>query len=152
MIRPARLEDVAAIQDMVNGFAARELLLPLTAEEILERLRDFRVAWRDGEIAGTVALHVTWEKLVELRSLTVREDRQGNGLGRELIEAALTAARELGATEVFTLTYLPELFEKFGFRRVDRESLPHKVWQDCRNCAKQENCDEIALTLKLGDK
>jgi len=50
-------------------------------------------------------------------------------------------------SRVFALTYLPEFFDKFGFRVVDKDELPHKVWADCIKCPKFPNCDEVAVAV-----
>jgi amino-acid N-acetyltransferase len=150
MIRRARVTDVKAIHALVRRFADEELMLPLSFGEITDRLRDFHVLETESGIIGTIALHVTWDRLVEVRSLAVAPEAQKHGYGRELVGAALRDARELGAEEVFTLTYVPEFFERLGFTRVDRSALPHKVWQDCVKCTKFPDCGEIALTLPLG--
>jgi amino-acid N-acetyltransferase len=149
MIRKAKLQEIPVIQELVNAFAREELMLPVSIGDIIERFHDFFVAEKDGRIIGTVALHVTWQDLVEIRSLTVRREEQKTGLGRKLVEAALARAREVGAPRVFTLTYIPEFFEKLGFIRIDRAELPHKVWQDCVKCPKFPDCGEVALTLDL---
>ncbi len=146
VIRKARVTDIPRIHALVNAFAKEELMLPLSIGDITERLRDFHLAEDDGAVVGCVALHVVWEGLVEVRSLAVERGRQKRGLGAKLVEAALAECAALGATEVFTLTYIPEFFERFGFRRVERSTLPHKVWQDCTKCTKFPDCGEIALT------
>jgi amino-acid N-acetyltransferase len=152
MIRRARVSDIPAIHRLVNEFAREELMLPLSIGEITERIRDFLVADGEGEdLAGCVAIHVTWERLVELRSLAVSRSAQGSGLGRRLVEAGLEEARALGAEEMFTLTYIPDFFLRFGFRVVDRSTLPHKVWQDCTKCTKFPDCGETALVLPLDE-
>lgn len=148
-IRKARLTDVSAIHQLVNAFAKEELMLPLSIGDITERLRDFHMAEIDGRIVGVGAIHVTWDRLVELRSLAVLKETQGTGVGRALVEALLADARTLGATEVFTLTYVPGYFEKLGFHTIDRADLPHKVWQDCTKCTKFPDCGEIAMKMEL---
>ena len=45
------------------------------------------------------------------------------------------------------LTYVPGFFKSFGFKRVDRKTLPHKVWTECVKCAKFPDCDETAMVL-----
>ena len=47
--------------------------------------------------------------------------------------------------KVFALTLEPDFFEKLGFEKVQKATLPMKVWSDCAKCPKQENCDEIAV-------
>ena len=73
-IRKARLTDVQAIQALVNQFAREELMLPLSIGDIYERLRDFLLIEMDGTVVACGAIHVTWETLVELRSLAVSRE------------------------------------------------------------------------------
>ena len=149
MVRKARLSDARAIHSLVNSYAQKGLLLPRSISSIYEHIRDFWVYEERGEILGCCALQIVWEDLAEIRSLAVREDRKGEGIGRKLVEACLEEARELGIEKVFSLTYAKDFFEGLGFSVVDKSVLPHKVWGDCVNCAKFPNCDEIAVILRL---
>jgi amino-acid N-acetyltransferase len=36
-----------------------------------------------------------------------------------------------------------------GFRRIDKNELPHKIWSDCIDCPKFPNCDEVAVIKNL---
>ena len=149
-IRQANLLDVAGIVEVAREFGKREIMIPLSLGDVTERLREFHVAERaDGVIVGCVAVHITWGTLVEVRSLAVIMEEQGKKIGRLLIEAAMSDARKLAATEIFTLTYIPEFFRHFGFEEVDRNTLPHKVWLDCVKCPKFPDCGEIALKRGL---
>jgi amino-acid N-acetyltransferase len=145
MIRKATLADMTAIHHLVREFAARDEMLPMSVGEVTDRLRDFWVCEEKGAVVGTVAVHVTWGLLVELRSLAVRRDRQRRGIGTRLVRAALAEARRLGAEAIFTLTYVPGYFVRFGFRHIDRAELPHKVWLDCVKCPKFPDCGEVAM-------
>ena len=43
-----------------------------------------------------------------------------------------------------------ELFEKFCFQMIDKESIPNpKIWIDCIKCTHFPKCDEVALMLKI---
>lgn len=148
-IRKARLADLQPILGVVNEFARDGLMLPLSVGDLTERLRDFLVAEAQGRIVGSVAVHITWDRLVELRSLAVTADWQKRKLGGELVAAALAEARSLGADRIFTLTYIPGFFARHGFVQVERASLPHKVWQDCTKCPKFPDCGETAMVLDL---
>jgi len=156
MIRPARIADVAEMAALINGYAQRNLMLPRPLNKIYEHLRDFLVVEEDGVVVGCGALHVLWYDLAEIRSIAVREDRQGRGYGRQLTEALIEDAKKLGVYQVFMLT-LPEgmmakLSAKLGFREVSKDELPHKVWSDCLNCPKFTQCDEIAMIVEVGPK
>ncbi|HZW36176.1 MAG: N-acetyltransferase [Deltaproteobacteria bacterium] len=150
MIRKARMGDVKAIQKLIAEYARKGDMLPRSLSEIYENLRDYFVHVEDGgEVIGSAAIHLMWEDLAEVRSLAVRDDRMGRGVGTELVEACLSEAIVLGITRVFALTYKPGFFEKLGFKRVDKSELPHKIWSDCLKCSKFPDCDEVALVTDL---
>jgi len=114
---------------------------------LYSQVRDFLVAVDDQsqEIIGCGALHIVWEDLAEIRSLAVRTSDQRKGVGGQLIEALLEEARSMAINQVFVLTYRTALFERFGFKIMDKSRLPHKIWADCIRCTKFPDCDEIAL-------
>lgn len=149
MIRKAKIKDIKQIQDLINFFADQDLMLPRSLNEVYENMRDFWVAEEENNIIGCCALHVSWDDLAEIKSLAVAKRKQGRGIGRELILAGLAEAKQLGAKQVFVLTYKPDYFKKFGFKRVSTSKLPHKIWAECINCAKFPDCQEIALLKKL---
>jgi amino-acid N-acetyltransferase len=148
-IRPARPADARGMVQLLDRFAEKGLLLPRSLGEVTGRIRDFMVADPEGVLAGMVALHPVSEHLAEIRSLAVVEGRQGKGLGRALVEAALEDAARLGLKKVFALTYRPGFFGKVGFEPVDKRSLPQKIWSDCVHCAKFTDCDETAVIRDL---
>ncbi|RMG56963.1 MAG: N-acetyltransferase, partial [Deltaproteobacteria bacterium] len=118
---------------------------------IYENIRDFFVCEdEDGGVVGVAALHVMWEDLAEIRSLAVKEGSEGGGIGRMLMDACLSEARSLGIKRVFALTYRSGFFEKFGFREVEKSTLPQKIWTDCLKCSKFPDCDETAVILESG--
>jgi amino-acid N-acetyltransferase len=131
---------------LINHFAERNDMLHRSMNELYETIRDFRVI-EDGEhgIVAVAALHVVWDDLAELKAVAVADSHQGRGLGRMVVQAALSDAATLGLRRVFTLTYKPDFFAKFGFKVVDRSTLPHKVWGECIKCLKFPNCNEVAM-------
>ena len=124
-------------------------MLPRSLNTIYENIRDFYVLEQDGQIVGCCALHVTWGDLAEVKSLAVDENAQGKQLGRQLVDACLNDAREMGIPKVFALTYVPGFFEKLGFHSVDKSTLPHKIWSECINCHKFPDCGEEAVAREL---
>lgn len=149
-IRRARVSDVNAIANVTREFGNQGVMIPLAIGDVTERLREFQVAVDEKDkVLGCVAVHITWGELVEIRSLAVASEEQGRKIGRMLMEAAFQDTRELGATEVFTLTYIPDFFRHFGFDLVEHSTLPHKVWLDCVKCVKFPDCDEIAMKRNL---
>jgi len=149
MIRKARLSDVKEIQRLINFYADRGEMLPCSLSELYERVRDFFVFEDRGEIAGTCALHVTWEDLGEIRSLAVKEPYIRRGIGSDLAGACLEEAAALGIKRIFALTYKPAFFRRLGFQAIDKSKLPQKIWTDCVKCVKFPECDETAVILEM---
>jgi amino-acid N-acetyltransferase len=149
MIRKARIGDIKQIQDLINAFAKKDLMLPRSLNELYENLRDYWIDEDKGKVIGCAALHVSWDDLAEIKSVAVAKARQGKGIGNQLITACLDEAKAIGAKKVFVLTYKPLFFKKFGFKRVKQSELPHKIWAECINCCKFPNCQEIALLKSL---
>ncbi len=148
-LRKARPGDAARMQEMINGFADRDLMLPRSLGELYEAIRDFFVVEEQGIIVGCAALHISWRNLAELKALAVDENFQGRGYGKKLIAACLDEAELLGIGNVFALTYVPELFLKTGFDIVEKATLPRKVWTECIKCPKFSDCGEIAVLRNL---
>jgi len=74
---------------------------------------------------------------------------RGGGLGRQIVEKLISTALARQVGRVMALTYVPEFFQKFGFKTVNKDIFPEKIWGICVNCYKFHNCDEIAVLLKL---
>jgi amino-acid N-acetyltransferase len=149
VVREALVGDVPVMAEIINSFAGQQLMLPRSQFQFYQHVRDFYVAERDGEVLACGALQFVWGDLAEIRSLAVRKDWQGQGIGRSLVEHLLGQARRHGVPRVFCLTYQQGFFEELGFYVVSRESLPHKIWGDCLNCPKYPDCDEIAMMYDL---
>lgn len=149
MIRKAILEDARQIHKLLLTYAKDGLVLSRSLMEIFESIRDFYVFVEDGRVVGAAALNICWEDLAEVRSLVVHQDYGGMGIGRDLVEACLSEARQLGIGRVFALTYQQTFFEKLGFTLIEKSELPQKIWGDCIKCAKFPECDEIALSVCL---
>lgn len=149
IIRKAKLSDVESIYQLVSYYADKGLMLPRARTVLFENIRDFVVAEVEGELVGVGALHILWSDIAELRTLAVKNDFLGKGIGSEIVRFILNEAKELGLKRVFTLTYQPGFFEKLGFSVIDKESMPRKVWTDCINCPKFPNCNEICLEIYI---
>lgn len=149
MIRKARLTDAKAIHALINSYALEGLLLPRSLNELYENIREYYVWEENGRIIGVCGLHVAWEDLAEVRGLAVDGSAAGRGIGRALVEKCLDEARELAVPRVFALTYQEGFFYKMGFKEVDKQTLPQKIWADCLKCVKFPDCDETAMLLEL---
>lgn len=144
-IRSAKITDVKAIYSLINFYAERDKMLFRSMADIYESLQAFIVAELNGNVVGCCALQIVWSDLAEIKSLAVDEANTEKGIGKMLVEAATEQARQLGLPRVFALTLNPDFFEKMGFKVIEKDTLPMKVWSDCARCPKQQNCDEIAV-------
>ena len=149
MIRKADINDIKKIQELINYYAGKDLMLPRSLNELYENIRDFFVYEKNGEILGCAALHVTWEDLAEIKSLAVVESEQKRKIGSLLVKAVFEDAKNLKIKRLFALTYAPSFFEKFGFRKLEHSKLPHKIWSECIKCFKFPDCQEVALAIDL---
>lgn len=149
LIRPAVIQDAAAIIEIIQPYVDEDIVLPIPAYRLYERIRDFMVAERDGEVVGCGSLMIMWHDLAEIRSLAVRKGCQGGGVGRRLVSALVDEALALGLKKVFALTYETRFFGSLDFEVVEKETLPHKVWKDCTHCARFTHCDEIPMARIL---
>ncbi len=150
IIRAARVADVAVMKDLIDRFAAEDRMLERPRDFLLEHLRDFVVAVdrRDGFV-GCCALAVLTPDLAEIRSLAVRPEASGRGIGKALVEACVSEARALGLRRVFALTLVPEFFERCGFVLSSLGRLPEKSAAECPICPKRFACDEQAMLMHL---
>jgi N-acetylglutamate synthase-like GNAT family acetyltransferase len=149
-LRPATLADVAEMEKLMAPFVASGDLLPRSNYDLCRHIKEYVVATTpDGAIVGTGSLKVYSTGLAEVAGLAVRADQQGRGVGRAVVQALLVDARSLGLNEVFGLTRKPLFFLRLGFRVVEKEQFPLKVWADCARCPRQHACDEVAVALTL---
>lgn len=147
-LRRATLADAPQITDLVNyWFRTTGDVLPRSLDSVCESIRSWVVVEDDKGIAGCGALIILGPELAEIRSVVVRPDTQGNGLGRRIVEQLLKDAEEIQVPTVFTLTKVVGFFEKLGFKVTEMERFPRKVWKDCVHCAKFPGCDEVAMVL-----
>lgn len=149
IFRKARISDAEKMAILINQYAEKGLMLHRTISFLYQKIRDYTVIERNEKIIGVGGLHVLWKDLAEICSVAIQPESLKNGLGFKLVETLLDESRVLEIERVFVLTYQPLFFEKCGFKRIEKESLPQKVWTECINCPKFPNCDEIALLKRL---
>jgi amino-acid N-acetyltransferase len=148
-VRKAVMRDIAPILELINGYAAKGLMLPRTEFGVSENIRDFTVVTSGDRLLGCGALHFYSPTMGEIRSLAVSEDAKTHGVGRRLVEALVQEAVAYSLNAVFAFTYVVDFFRKVGFREVERGELPLKAWKDCLRCPKFQCCDEIAVVRVL---
>ena len=85
---------------------------------------DILFAKLNNRIVGTVALVRYSDEIFELAKMAVRQETQGRGIGRKLMNACIDRAKELGAKKLFLvtngrLTAALHLYRSVGFNDVD---------------------------------
>lgn len=148
-VRKAGMHDIGPILRLINGYAAKGIMLPRTELEVSEDIRDFSVIGTAGRLVGCGALHFYTPYIGEIRSLAVAEDAKTHGIGRRMIEALVREASDYSLDAVFAFTYVADFFRKMDFQEVERGELPLKAWKDCVRCPKFQSCDEIAVMRVL---
>jgi len=147
-VRKAQEADIPAIHALLEHYADLGIVLRRSQRDILNSLRSFFVAESGGDICGCSAIRDFGNNLLEVRSLVVAPERQGQGIGRALVGSIV---RDVNSKRrqwrIFTLTGQPDFFAKVGFHTVSRSMFPEKIWSDCRKCPKNNNCDEVALMI-----
>jgi len=153
IVRKPKLTEIAAIKALLDKAAEEGQVLPRELAELYTNVRDFYVYIDpEGEVGGCAALHIDMVDLAEVRSLVVRDDLRGRGIGERLVQAVVDEARVLEIARVYAFTRVPGFFERINFRLVDKQDLPYKVFKDCMRCALFPGCDELAFVKDLGPR
>ena len=163
VIQKAQIRDVEEILELVNGFAASNLMLPRGPQYLYENIRDFVIAsdrnvpvyslTETREVLHMLvacgSLHVLWEDIAEIRALAIHPDYHHLGLGSKLVKHMKDEAGHLGIKRLFTFTMTEAFFKNLGFKRQSRDELPPKVWGECSRCPKYFHCDEVGMVLEI---
>lgn len=132
VVRPAMPRDVRGVRDLVTPYAQARILLAKELVGYYEAIGDFVVAVDEesGELVGCGALHVMWSDLAEIRTLAVRPESRGTGVGHALLDALLDRARAFGLRRVFCLTFEVDFFAAHGFRVIDGTPVSTEVYAE----------------------
>lgn len=82
------------------------------------------LAYKDGELAGGIALRKIGDGICEMKRLFLRENARGSGIGRLLIEKLFEEARIIGYEKMRLDTFPPKmgkavkLYESHGFYEI----------------------------------
>ncbi len=126
-IRPARKKDVRAIEQLTRKAVEAEELVRRTHAEIEENLSEYYLFEIDKNPVACVSLHVyAGQEKGELASLYVDPSHGHQGIGQKLVRFVEDKAREIGLSELLTLsTQAFTFFElKAGFLEGTPGDLP----------------------------
>ncbi|MDT0186491.1 amino-acid N-acetyltransferase [Microbacterium sp. ARD31] len=128
-VRTARAADVRGIQQMLEPYVQRRILLGKDLVVLYEAVQQFVVAEdATGQLIGCGALHVMWEDLGEIRTLIVSDAWLHHGVGRAIVERLEDNARALGLTRLFCLTFEVEFFTRRGFKPIGEQVVDPDVY------------------------
>ncbi len=143
--RKARSDDAESIFNIINPYAETNIILKRSISDILQSIGNFIVAVDGTEVIGAVSYYDYGGGLREIRSLAVLPRYKRSGAGSGLTSAILKQLENDQSIKIFALTYTPEFFLANDFYVVDKNTLPDKIWKDCRNCKNRLNCTETAV-------
>jgi N-acetylglutamate synthase-like GNAT family acetyltransferase len=112
-IRPATAEDQATISRLVKDARLNPMSLDWP---------NFLMAEEGGEVVGVGQVKAHGDGSRELASIVVVPERQGGGIGSEVIRTLL--ASHAGVLHLTCRRELQGYYERFGFRRLDRAEYP----------------------------
>ncbi|MCC6539896.1 MAG: GNAT family N-acetyltransferase [Bryobacterales bacterium] len=102
------------------------------------------IARESGRIVGSVALEL-YGAAGLLRSVAVSADHASQGLGGQLVSAALELARQRGLTQLYLLTETAApFFARRGFHAVDRARVPEPIHASAQFASA---CPQSALAM-----
>lgn len=141
-VRPSTPGDGAAVEALLADAG-----LPLVG--VTEAFRTGVVARDDDALVGAAAIE-PYGSAGLLRSVVVRPDHRGNGVGQALVSAVEERARALDIQDLFLLTETAEgWFAGLGYSVVDRSSLPPDILASDENTVAC-SVSAVAMSRSLG--
>ena len=126
-------KDVATILAMTAPLVQEGVLRNRDPEAIERTIDDFLITEVDGLVAGCCAVSLLeLSATAELSCLVVHPNFRDSAAGDALLDAAITKARKLGASDLLALTTQAEQwFRERGFTVTEMKSLPSDVRNQC---------------------
>ena len=138
--RAAARADLPGIEGLL-----RESSLPTVG--VAEALEQFIVAERGRRLVGVVGLELHGDRYALLRSAAVDASVRGRGVGRQLVEQIIGAARARNLESLYLLTTTAErYFPMFGFEEITRDAVPDVVK---RSAEFTSACPASAVVMSL---
>jgi amino-acid N-acetyltransferase len=125
-IRPATLDDIAGIIDLIRPLETEGVLVTRPYERLEAEINDYTVIIRDGLIIGCSALHLFKEgKSGEIACVALHHQYQGGARGDKLLSHMEKLAQAEKLETVFVLTTQSEhWFIERGFKQAMLDDLP----------------------------
>ena len=129
-IRPAKTQDIPGISALIDTYTLGGRLLNKETVMLYEDVQEFTVAIENGVVVGCGALHVLWEDLAEVRTVTVVDTLKGQGVGHQILEAIIYRARVIGVSRIFCLTFETAFFGRHGFEEIHGTPVDPDVYSE----------------------
>ncbi|HEX7219422.1 MAG TPA: amino-acid N-acetyltransferase [Burkholderiales bacterium] len=127
-LRPARIEDVRGMLELIEPLEAEGTLVKRSRELLEAEIGNFMVIEHDNRIVGCAALYpFPDDKSAEFACLAVAPGARDAGYGERLLKACEARAKSLKLRRIFALTtHAPHWFLEQGFRAADVDALPEQ--------------------------
>jgi N-acetylglutamate synthase-like GNAT family acetyltransferase len=141
-LRPVREADRRTVADLLAG-------ADLPVEGLEEQFGEgYVVAELDGRIVGAGGIEVHGRSGL-LRSVVVREEARGRGLGQLIVNDRLRWSARKGLRAVYLLTLtVPEFFAHMGFTEMKRHEMPDEI-QESREYSEICPATATAMVIRL---
>jgi amino-acid N-acetyltransferase len=149
-IRRAIKKDIRAILDLTKNSVESEELVKRTRAHLEKTLGDFYIFETDKNPVACVALHVLDQTKGELACLYVSPSHENQGIGQKLIAFVESKARELGLSELVTLS--TQAFTYFQSKGGFSEGSPDDLPPARRERYEQSGRNSKVLIKKLAPK
>ena len=128
-LRPAVLNDIGGILELIKPLEQQGILAKRSREKIEMEIADYIVVERDGLIIGCIALHPNQQRqLGALACLAVHPDYQRSARANRLLEYAYKKAKQLHLKKLYVLsTQTANWFVERGFLPSAIDSLPEAL-------------------------
>lgn len=137
-LRPARIDDIPGILELLRPMEQSGALVPRPREHLETSIDSFLVTERDGTVISCAALFCfADEQMAELSCVAVHPDYRTRGRGDRLLARMEAWARERGLRQLFVLTtQTAHWFRERGFvpaRLADLPLAKQQLYNDRRN-------------------
>jgi amino-acid N-acetyltransferase len=149
-IRRAMKKDIRAILALTKNSVVAEELIKRTRANLEKTLGDFYIFETDKNPVACVALHLLEENKGELACLYVSPSHENQGIGQKLVAYVESKARELGLSELVTLS--TQAFTWFQSKGGFSEGSPDDLPPARRERYEQSGRNSKVLIKKLAPK
>ena len=127
-IRPATINDVGGIAELIQPLIDKGALVARTREQLELEIENFDVIERDGMVLACGALQIfAQERAAEVACMAVHPEYQSNGRGSKMLTHLEKKSAAADVSLLFVLTtQTSHWFREHGFKSTKIESLPMK--------------------------